>query len=86
MCDIHLFADGFVRKLDQSIDEGLAWKRLMEGRQTDIDILLLNHGLEEIRIMESDKSLCYEIAQKMANRKYNWEAAIEQIIDYDEFE
>ncbi len=71
----HLFADGTIHKFDPSIDIALAWQRLMKGEQQEIDILLLNHELRELRYIQ--KTGCdYETAHKYSSQKYDWESAI----------
>lgn len=71
----HLFKDGTIRKFDPSIDIALAWQRLMKGEQQEIEILLLNHELRELRYIQ--KTGCdYETAHNYSNQKYDWESAI----------
>ena len=79
-----LFKNGETRKFDPDIDQALAWKRLMEGKNIkEIDYLLLEHELEEAKIMKKMK-IPYEDAHELANQKFNWEDEIEKIIDEDE--
>lgn len=78
----HLFADGSIHKFTPDIDIALAWQRLMKGNPQDIDILLLNHELRELRYIE--KTGCdYETAHRYSNQKYDWEAAIVSFVETD---
>lgn len=84
MIEEHLFKDGSIRKFDPSIDQALAWQRLING--TDIretDILLLNHELRELLYMK-ETGCAYETAHAYSELKYDWQSAIDAIVDYDE--
>ncbi len=79
-----LFKDGSIRKFDADIDQALAWKRLIDGKDIrETDILFLRHELLEAQLMR-EQGMFYEKAHEIANQQYNWEKAIEQIIDTDE--
>ena len=83
MVSEHLFKDGSVRRFDPDIDQALAWQRLMEGNATETDVLLLRHELEELRYLQKHK--CdYETAHAYANRRYNWEDVIDDVLETDE--
>ena len=83
MVSEHLFKDGSVRRFDPDIDQALAWQRLMEGNATETDVLLLHHELEELRYLQKHK--CdYETAHAYANRRYNWEDVIDDVLETDE--
>ena len=85
MVEDHLFSDGTVRKFDPDIDQALAWQRLMENRFTDMDILLLNHELRELRYMKQHQ--CdYETAHAYATQKYDWQSAVDAIVDSDDID
>lgn len=78
----HLFADGSTRKFTPDIDIALAWQRLMKGNPQEIDILLLNHELRELRYIQ--KTGCdYETAHRYSNQKYDWETAIASFVETD---
>ena len=62
---------GFSR-FDPSAEIALAWEALEQGRQSDLDILLLNHELEELTIM-AKYGYDYNKAHLLANKKYPWE-------------
>ena len=84
MIEEHLFKDGSIRKFDPSIDQAQAWQRLING--TDIretDILLLNHELRELLYMK-ETGCAYETAHAYSELKYDWQSAIDAIVDYDE--
>lgn len=84
MSDDILFKNGEIRNFDPDIDQALAWKRLISGENIkETDYLLLEHELEEVKIMEA-MEIPYENAHKLANQKFNWEDEIEKIIDEDE--
>ena len=68
----HGFADGRHERFGNDIDIALAWQRLEQGNFTDLDILLLNHELEELTIMKST-GYYYERAHWIASKKYPWE-------------
>lgn len=82
MEESHLFNNGSVAKFDPNIDIALAWQRLIENRATDTDILLLNHELRELRFIQKNGST-YEVAHEFANKKYDWQSAIDSITDND---
>ena len=83
MRDMIPFEDG-IRRFDPDIDQALAWKRLIDGNNIrDTDILLLRHELEELSIMNST-GVVFEKAHPLANKKYDWQTAIQGFIDYDE--
>ena len=83
MSDMINFEDGSIKKFDPDIDQALAWKRLMEGTNIkESDIILLNHELEELKIMKKTGTY-YERAHNEANKKYNWEQAISYFEDTD---
>lgn len=71
----HDFADGEKGRFDCDINIALAWQRLEQGNFTDLDILLLNHELEELTIMKST-GYYYEKAHELANKKYNWQKEV----------
>ncbi len=71
----HDFEDGGRGRFDCDINIALAWQRLEQGNFTDLDILLLNHELEELTIMKST-GYYYEKAHELANKKYNWQKEV----------
>ena len=73
----HNFADGDHRRFDTDVDIALAWQRLDNGKQTELDILLLHHELEELTLMKK-YGYIYEKAHALANKKYNWQEAIKK--------
>lgn len=78
------FKNGEIKKFDADIDQALAWQRLKNGKNIKpTDELLLQHELLEFKIME-EKNLPYEDAHELANKTYNWEKEIINIIDDDE--
>ena len=78
------FKDGSARKFDADIDQALAWKRMIEGKNIKpTDILLAQHELLECKIMR-EQHFVFEDAHALANLKFNWENEIEKIIDTDE--
>jgi SPP1 gp7 family putative phage head morphogenesis protein len=79
----HLFKDGTIRKFDPDIDQALAWQRLMEGRATDNDILFLNHELTELKYM-NENGCDYETAHNFSTKQYDWQSAVDSVIDKDE--
>ena len=83
MIEDHLFADGSVRKFNPDIDQALAWQRLMEGRASDTDILFLKHELRELEYMQ-ETNCDYETAHAFSTQKYDWQTAVDEIIDKDE--
>ena len=85
MVEEHLFSDGTVRKFDPDIDQALAWQRLMENKFTDTDILLLNHELRELRYINQHQ--CdYDTAHVYATQKYDWQSAVDAIVDSDDID
>ena len=82
MVDEHTFQDGSVRKFDPSIDQALAWQRLMKGEQKDEDILLLKHELRELEYMK-ETGCDYETAHAYSSEKYDWQAAVDKMLDKD---
>lgn len=82
MVEEHHFSDGTKRKFDPSIDQALAWQRLMKGEQTETDILLLNHELRELRYMQ-ETGCDYETAHAYSSEKYDWQTAVDSVIDRD---
>ncbi len=84
MSDSIKFKNGTIKQFDPDIDQALAWKRLMNGKNIkETDLLLLRHELEELTIMH-EKNMVYEDAHELANKKYNWEDAVENFDDNDE--
>ncbi|MBP3450421.1 MAG: hypothetical protein J6K22_08175 [Spirochaetaceae bacterium] len=73
----HDFFDGRHERFGEDIQIALAWQRLENGNFTDLDILLLNHELEELTIMRT-KGYYYEKAHEFANKKYNWQEEIKR--------
>lgn len=71
----HDFFDGRHERFGEDIQIALAWQRLENGNFTDLDILLLNHELEELTIMRT-KGYYYEKAHWIASKKYPWEFSI----------
>ncbi|GHU37194.1 hypothetical protein FACS1894105_08860 [Clostridia bacterium] len=67
---------GTMQKFDPDFDQAQAWDRLTQGKQSDVDIVLLNHEITELRLMR-DFGYSYDEAHKKANEKFNWQ----QIID-----
>lgn len=54
----------------------------MEGRVKGTNILFLNHELRELKYMQ--KTGCdYETAHAFSTKKYDWQTAIDKIIDKD---
>ena len=85
MEDTHLFEDGSVRKFDADIDIALAWQRLMQGHSNETDILLVNHELCELNYIK--KTGCsYEKAHRYATKKYDWQSAVDLLIDTDDID
>ncbi len=83
MIEEHLFSDGSIHKFDVNIDQALEWKSLIDGSNIkETDILLLNHELRELNYM-AETNCPYEIAHKYSNEKYDWQTAIDAIIDTD---
>ena len=85
MIEEHYFKDGSLRKFDPNIDQALAWQRMMKGNATQNDILLLNHELRELRYIE-ENNCDYETAHFFSNQKYDWQDAIDSIVDKDEID
>jgi hypothetical protein len=52
-----------------------AWDRLIQGNQTELDVLLLNHERLELRLMRR-YGWDAEAAHIAANTRYNWSVAI----------
>ena len=69
--DEHNFADGIRARFDTDVDIALAWQRLDNGKQTELDILLLKHELEELTLMKK-YGYIYEKAHLLASKKYPW--------------
>lgn len=69
--DKHNLKKGYVR-FDPDPEIAHAWEALEQGRPTELDILLLNHELEELTLMEK-YGYSYEVAHLYANKKYPWE-------------
>ena len=67
----HNFADGVRARFDTDVDIALAWQRLDNGKQTELDILLLKHELEELTLMKK-YGYIYEKAHLLASKKYPW--------------
>lgn len=67
----HNLDKGFVR-FDPDPEMAHAWEALEQGRPTELDIMLLNHELEELTLMEQ-YGYSYDIAHLLANKKYPWE-------------
>jgi len=85
MIEEHYFKDGSLRKFDPNIDQALAWQRMMKGNATQNDILLLNHELRELRYIE-ENNCDYETAHLFSNQKYDWQDAVDSIVDKDEID
>jgi SPP1 gp7 family putative phage head morphogenesis protein len=73
----HKFEDGAKRRFDSSFEQAQAWDRLTQGKQTELDLLLLQHERLEAEIMR-DEDVVYEIAHERANKKYNWQKALKE--------
>ena len=69
--EVHDFADGMRARFDTDADIALAWQRLDNGKQTELDILLLKHELEELTLMKK-YGYIYEKAHLLASKKYPW--------------
>lgn len=72
----HHFQDGRFELFGTDEDIVRALERLKTGEHTETDILLLNHEFTELTYMKNKKYNVYEVAHKMANKKYNWQEAI----------
>lgn len=72
----HHFQDGRYELFGTDEDIVRALERLKTGEHTETDILLLNHEFTELTYMKNKKYNVYEVAHKMANKKYNWQEAI----------
>ncbi len=67
----HNLSGGF-KHFDPSAKIALAWQRLERADFTELDILLLQHELEELTIMK-ETGYGYDKAHLLANEKYPWE-------------
>jgi hypothetical protein len=67
----HDLGDGRISKFDSDWRMAQAWQRLEQGKGTELDIMLLNHELEELTIMR-EKGYNYDDAHVEANEKYPW--------------
>ena len=72
----HHFMDGRFERFGADSCIVTALERLKTGEYTDIDILFLNHELLELTYMKNKKYNIYEVAHEMANKKYNWQEAL----------
>ncbi|MBD5408630.1 MAG: hypothetical protein HDR54_04460 [Treponema sp.] len=53
-----------------------ALERLKTGEHTAQDILWFNHEFTELTYMKNKKYTIYNVAHEMANKKFNWQAAL----------
>lgn len=72
--NVHELYDG-KGTFSPSYDMAVAWKRLVDGKPEERDLLLLRHELLESQI-EKQYNLTASEAHAMAKKKYNWEQAI----------
>ena len=54
----------------------------MERRNTDSDILFLNHELTELKYMK-ENNCDYEITHNFSTERYDWQSVVDSIIDKD---
>ncbi len=74
----HRFRNGSFKRFAPDAEIAQAFERLKRGEHTDIDILLLNHELLELTYIKNKKYNIYEVAHKMANKKYNWQRRLKE--------
>lgn len=67
----HLFNDGKKRLFDPNYWQAEAWERLVNGKATAADKLLLNHELFESNYIKA-RNCTYEVAHEETNKLYNW--------------
>jgi hypothetical protein len=67
--DEHDLLDGR-KRFDPNCDMALSWQRLISGEYEDVDILMLNHELCELKLVEYGYS--QDEAHIMTSREYNY--------------
>lgn len=72
----HRFEGGEVHRFDPDAQIIKALERLKTGEHTAQDILWFNHEFTELTYMKNKKYNIYEVAHEMANKKFNWQAAL----------
>ena len=68
----HIKHNGNIELFDADYDMAVAWKRLVEGRPEERDILLLKHELLE-SALEKEHNLTAAEAHAEANKTYAWD-------------
>ena len=75
----HLRKNGKAYKFDPDYDMAQSWMRLREGKNIqEHDIIMLKHELLESNIMASGKNIAYEDAHEQAQKKYNYQLALDK--------
>jgi len=57
-------------RFDPNYDMAVSWQRLIDGNVKEMDMILLNHELIELKLMK--QGLNYDEAHKMAEAIYNY--------------
>lgn len=58
-------------------DQAQAWQRLVDGKGTDIDRILLEHEYLELTEMR-EHGYNYDEAHEIANKRFDWWTAFEE--------
>lgn len=66
-----------IARFDPDFRQAQAWQRLTEGKGTDTDILMLKHEYLELTEMRIH-GYNYEEAHKIANKAFDWWAAVQK--------
>jgi hypothetical protein len=81
----HNLGDGIVERFASDYEQAQAWQRMERGwnihgdeKYKDVDILLLNHELEELTIM-AKYEYDYPMAHTIAHEKYPWSMKIMEV-------
>jgi hypothetical protein len=70
--DKHDVGDGKVERFEPLYEIAMAWDRLIQGKHTEFDIMLLKHELVELTQMKRH-GYGYWIAHEIANKYHNWD-------------
>ncbi len=66
-------------RFDVDPDIAEAWDRLRAGRPRQSDVLLLQHEIEEHRLMSTNPDMSYADAHHQTNTLFNWQASIAEL-------
>jgi len=76
--DYHDLGDEEPERFNPSYDMAISWQRLIDGKDIrEMDIVLLQHELHELRLME--KGLSYRQAHDAAEKLHNYSKFIKEL-------